>query len=86
VSATRNAFPTVRVKSNANATSIRGLAFACAGSVVAFAAFLVGVVVDLGSGPHFSLFHIFGIVLFGSLSADWLDRLVRIARLRRWYQ
>lgn len=83
MSATRNAFPTARVKSNANATSTRALAFACAGSVVAFAAFLVGFGVDMALGPHFSPFHIFGMVLFGSLSADWLNRLVRIVALRR---
>jgi hypothetical protein len=83
MSKTRNAYPTVDFEPNANVSSIRGLAFACAGSMLACTVFLVGFVFDLSSGRHLSLFHLFGMVLFGSLSADWLGRLIRITAVRQ---
>ncbi len=80
MSETRSAFPIVDFATNANATSIRALAFACAGSGLAFTVFLAGFVFDLASGRHLSLFYIFGMVVFGSLAADWVGRLIRIAK------
>lgn len=62
-----------------NAASIRQLAFASISSVFAFTVFLVCFVFDLALGLHFSLLHLFGMVVFGSVSLVWFKRLIRKA-------
>jgi hypothetical protein len=69
------------MEASTNATSVRQLAFGSIASVFAFTTFLVCFVFDLALGLHLSLLHLFGTVMFGSLSVVWFKRLIRKAEL-----
>jgi hypothetical protein len=69
------------METSTNATSVRQLAFVTIASVFAFTVFLVCFVLDLAFGLHLSVFHLFGTVVFGFLSAVWFKRLIRKAEV-----
>jgi hypothetical protein len=65
----------------ANSPSIRQMAFAGAGSILAFTTFLLCFVFDLALGLHLSFLHLSGTVLFGFSSVVWFRRSIRKAEL-----